>query len=107
MVTYCEGVNIALFFFAYGTHWYMKALLTTFKEVTNMMQGKTFEELFLEELDKYVENLRKIIPNMDKVYSGFNENAEMMNVFDENIYKQFSMFREFNLMCTMLGVDKF
>ncbi len=72
-----------------------------------MMQGKTFEELFLEELDKYVENLRKIIPNMDKVYSGFNENAEMMNVFDENIYKQFTMFREFNLMCTMLGVDKF
>lgn len=72
-----------------------------------MMQGKTFEELFLEELDKYVENLHKMIPNMDKVYSGFNENAEIVNVFDENIYKQFSVFREFNLMCTMLGVDKF
>lgn len=72
-----------------------------------MMQGKTFEELFFEELDKYQENLHKIIPNMDKIYSGLHENAEMMAVFDENIFKQFSMFREFNLMCTMIGVDKF
>jgi hypothetical protein len=85
----------------------MKVLLTTFKEVIYMTKDNNFWELFFTEIDDYATNIEKITQNMDKIRSGFNGNDVMMQVFVENLAKQYRMFQNFNRMCIMLGVDKF
>jgi hypothetical protein len=85
----------------------MKVTLTTFKEVIYMTKDNNFWELFFTEIDDYATNIEKITQNMDKIRSGFNGNDVMMQVFVENLAKQYRMFQDFNRMCIILGVDKF